>query len=57
MPLKIEFITEPTRTGAMWTVDCPACGTSKMIPNEPLRIYYRKDDQWIESVPRTSYFA
>ena len=53
--LKIEFITEPIRTGAMWTVDCPVCGTSKMIPDEPVRIYYQKDGGWVESPPHTSY--
>jgi hypothetical protein len=54
--LKIEFITEPVRTGAMWTVDCPVCGASKMIPDEPIRIAYLKDGTWVESVPRTNYF-
>ena len=54
-PLKIEFIAEPTRTGAMWTVDCPVCGTSKMIPSEPVRIFHEKEGGWIESVPRTNY--
>ena len=53
--LKIEFITEPMRTGAMSTVDCPVCGTSKMIPDEPVRIYYEKDGGWVESQPHTSY--
>jgi hypothetical protein len=55
--LRIEFITEPVRTGAMWTVDCPVCGTSKMIPDEPVRIAYAKGDQWIESQPHTSHFG
>jgi hypothetical protein len=53
--LKIEFITEPMRTGAMWTVDCPVCGTSKMVPDEPVRIAYHKDNGWIESAPHTNY--
>jgi hypothetical protein len=53
--LKIEFVTEPVRTGAMWTVDCPACGTSKMVPDEPVRISYQKDGNWIESQPHTRY--
>jgi hypothetical protein len=55
--LKIEFLTEPTQTGAMWTVDCPVCGTSKMIPSEPVRIYHQKDGAWLESVPHTSHFG
>ena len=55
--LKIEFITEPMRTGAMSTVDCPACGTSKMIPGEPVRIYYEKGGAWVESAPHTEYFS
>jgi hypothetical protein len=55
--LKIEFITEPVRTGSMWTVDCPVCGTSKMIPDEPVRIFYQKDGGWIESIPHTNYFG
>jgi hypothetical protein len=54
--LKIEFVSEPVRTGAMWTVDCPVCGTSKMIPDEPVRIFYAKNGDWIEAVPRTNYF-
>jgi len=54
--LKVEFITEPSRTGAGGTVDCPVCGTSKMIPDEPVRISYEKDGAWIESAPHTSYF-
>ena len=45
------------RTGAMSTVDCPACGTSKMIPGEPVRIYYEKDGRWVESAPHTEYFS
>jgi len=53
--LKIEFITEPMRTGAMWTVDCPVCGTSKMVPDEPVRVYREKDGGWMESEPHTRY--
>jgi hypothetical protein len=53
--LKIEFVTEPVRTGAMWTVDCPACGTSKMVPDEPVGIAYQKDGNWIDSQPHTRY--
>lgn len=53
--LKIELVTEPVRTGAMGTVDCPVCGMSKMIPDEPVRIYYHKDGDWIEAVPHTNY--
>ena len=53
--LKIEFVTEPARTGAMWTVDCPVCGTSKMVTDEPVRIAYMKDGNWIESQPHTHY--
>jgi hypothetical protein len=53
--LKIEFITEPMRTGAMWTVDCPVCGTSKMVPDEPVRIAHQNGNGWVESVPHTSY--
>ena len=55
--LKIEFITEPTRTGAMYTVDCPVCGTSKMVPDEPVKIYYQKDGNWVESKPKTQHFT
>ena len=55
--LKIEFITEPMRTGAMFTVDCPQCGTSKMIPDEPVKIYYEKDGKWVECAPKTQHFA
>jgi hypothetical protein len=53
--LKIEFITEPVRTGAMWTVDCPVCGTSKMVGDEPVKISYEKNGSWVESKPHTSY--
>jgi len=55
--LKIEFITEPIRTGAMYTVDCPVCGTSKMVPDEPVKIYYQKDGNWVESKPKTQHFG
>ncbi|PYS33751.1 MAG: hypothetical protein DMG14_31090 [Acidobacteria bacterium] len=55
--LRIEFITEPVRTGAMWTVDCPVCGTSKIVPNDPVRIYHQKQGDWIESLPHTSHFG
>ena len=55
--LQIEFVTEPVRTGAMWTVDCPACGTSKMVVDEPVRIAYLKDGKWIDARPHTNYFA
>jgi hypothetical protein len=55
--LRIEFITEPVKTGAMWTVDCPVCGTSKMIPSEPVKVYYQKNGEWIESLPHTSHFG
>ena len=55
--LKIECITEPTRTGAGGTVDCPVCGLSKMIPDEPVRISYEKDGNWVESAPHTSYLT
>ena len=54
--LKVEFI-EPMRTGAMCTVDCPLCGTSKMVPGEPVKIYYEKDGNWIECPPKTQHFA
>jgi hypothetical protein len=53
--LKIEFVTDPLRTGAMWTIDCPVCGTSKMIPDEPVKIAYEKDGSWVESAPHTRY--
>jgi hypothetical protein len=53
--LKIEFVTEPVRTGAGGTVDCPACGTSKMIPAEPVRIFLEKGGKWLESAPHTNY--
>jgi hypothetical protein len=39
----------------MWTVDCPVCGTSKMVPDEPVRISYQKDGNWIDSQPHTRY--
>jgi hypothetical protein len=53
--LKIEFVSEPMRTGAMWTVDCPACGTSKMVPNEPIKVFYLKEKGWIESAAKTQH--
>jgi len=53
--VRVEYVTEPIRTGAMWTVDCPLCGTSKMIPDEPVRMYHYKDGNWIESAPHCSY--
>src|SRR6266566_2932661 len=55
--LKIEFVSEPVRTGAMWTVDCPVCGTSKMIPDDPVKIYYQKDGNWIETRPKSQHFG
>ena len=55
--LKMEFITEPVRTGAMWTIDCPACGTSKMVGDEPVGVAYMKDGAWVESQPHTNYFS
>jgi uncharacterized Zn finger protein len=55
--LKVEFITEPIRTGAMWTVDCPQCGTSKVVPDEPVKVFREKDGTWIESLPKTQHFA
>ena len=48
--------TGPARTGAMWTVDCPVCGMSKMIPDEPVRILYQKENDWIEVKPKTQHF-
>jgi hypothetical protein len=53
--LRIEFVTEPLRTGAMWTVDCPVCGTSKMVLDEPVRIAFAKDGDWVDSAPHTRY--
>jgi len=53
--LKIEFLSEPIRTGSMWTVDCPACGMSKMVPDEPVRIFLLKDASWIEFTPKTQH--
>jgi hypothetical protein len=50
--IRIEYTAEPHRTGAMATVDCPVCGTNKMIPDVAERIFYRKDGNWIESRPR-----
>jgi hypothetical protein len=50
--IRIEYTAEPRRTGAMGTVDCPICGTSKMIPDVADRLFYRKDGNWIESRPR-----
>ena len=55
--MKIEFVTEPMRTGAMWTVDCPVCGVSKMIPSEPLRMFHQKDGDWIETPPKSQHFV
>src|SRR5262245_39436204 len=55
--LKIEFVSEPVRTGAMWTVDCPVCGTSKMIPDEPVKIFYEKDGSWLEAKPKSQHFG
>lgn len=54
--IRIEYVSSPTRTGAMSTVDCPLCGTNKMIPDTAERIYHMKDNQWIESKPHP-YFA
>jgi len=53
--IRIEYTAQPTRTGAMSTVDCPICGTSKMIPDTAERLFYRKDGQWTESRPRSSF--
>jgi len=53
--LRIEFITEPHSTGAMWTVDCPVCGTSKMVPDEPVTIAHEKDGNWVVGIPHTRY--
>ena len=50
--IRIEDIAEPHRTGAMSTVDCPICGTSKMIPDVADRLQYKKDGNWIEAKPR-----
>jgi hypothetical protein len=55
--LKIEMIIEPVRTGAGGTVDCPSCGTSKLIPGEPVRISFEKDGAWVESLPHTNYLV
>jgi hypothetical protein len=55
--LRVELVTEPTTTGAMWTVDCPVCGMSKMIPDEPVKIYYLKEGRWLESAAHTSHFG
>ena len=49
--VRIEYIAEPQRSGAMSTVDCPLCGTSKMIPDVADRIFYLKDGSWIEAKP------
>lgn len=53
--LSVELISEPSRTGAMSTVDCPLCGASKMIPDTPTKVFYQKDGQWIEVKPRSQY--
>jgi hypothetical protein len=37
----------------MSTVDCPLCGTSKMIPDVADRIFYLKDGSWIEAKPHS----
>ena len=50
--IRIEYTSQPTRTGAMSTVDCPICGASKMIPDNAERLFYRKDGSWIEARPR-----
>jgi hypothetical protein len=39
----------------MWTVDCPVCGTSKMVVDEPVKIAFEKDGNWVESAPHTRY--
>jgi len=54
--IRIEYHAQPTRSGAMGTVDCPICGTNKMIPDVAERIFYRKDGQWNETTPR-AYFG
>ena len=51
--IRIEIVSEPHRTGAMSTVDCPLCGTNKMIPDNADRIFYRKEGAWIETTPRS----
>jgi hypothetical protein len=53
--IRIEIVTDPTRTGAMSTVDCPICGTNKMIPDIADRIFFRKDGAWVESRPHHYY--
>jgi len=53
--VRIEYTAEPGRTGAMSTVDCPVCGTNKMIPDVAERIFYRKDGNWIETQPKAHY--
>ncbi len=53
--IRIEYVAEPTRTGAMSTVDCPVCGTNKMIPDVAQRLFYKKDGQWIETKPHHYY--
>ncbi len=53
--IRIEYTAQPTRTGAMSTVDCPICGANKMIPDLAERIFYQKDGQWKEATPRASY--
>jgi len=53
--IRIEYVYQPTRTGAMSTVDCPLCGANKMVPDVPERIFYRKDGSWMETKPHTSY--
>ena len=53
--LKIEFTSEPARTGAMSTVDCPICGTSKMVPDTPVRIAFFKDKSWVDRTPKNQH--
>ncbi len=53
--IRIEYFAEPTRTGAMSTVDCPVCGMNKMIPDVAERLLYMKDGQWIETRPHHYY--
>ena len=53
--IRIEYTAQPNRTGAMSTVDCPICGTNKMIPDVAERIFYRKDGHWTEATPRASF--
>ncbi len=51
--VRVVMLNAPVTSGAMSTVDCPVCGTSKMIPDQAQQLFYLKDGQWIEATVNT----